>query len=133
MENIMELGTDFKSNWNFNENGDLDLISNTENMIQSITNRINTRLGKLDYFYQTYGSYLHDFLGARRNDKMLEFIKIETSSCLQQDPRIVSFTIDGEYEDEKAKLYVDIYFYDDTDLSLSLVLGEDMVVNVNGD
>jgi len=132
MKEIWELGTDFNSNWSFNSDGDLDLVSNTDNLIQSMTNRLNTFKGALNDFYYEYGSYLHTFIGARRNLKILDFIMIEVKSCLQQDPRLIDFIIDGEYDDD-GKIRIDIIasFYDNSDLSMSLVITEDMVVNID--
>lgn len=133
MEDISELGTDFNNSWDFKD-GDLIFISNTDNLIQAITNRLNTRLGSMSDFYYNYGSYIRSFTGARKNEEMLEFIKLEVDSCLKQDPRLQNYNIIIEYgEKGRVHIYVTVIFDDETELTLSLVLTEDGVVNSDGD
>ncbi len=87
MDNILELGTDFNSSWEFNDEGDLNLVTNDSNLVQAISNRLNTRNGELDLFYSEYGSFLCNFLGWKKNDTTLEFMRIELDKALSQDPR----------------------------------------------
>ena len=53
MEDIVELGVDLSSNWKFKD-GDLVLVENKENLIQSILNRLNCDYDCLDLFYYEY-------------------------------------------------------------------------------
>lgn len=50
MESIVELGTDINSSWSFKD-GDLNLISGKQNLIQATRNRLNNALNSLDDFY----------------------------------------------------------------------------------
>ena len=131
MEDIMELGSDFNRNWSFKD-GDLLVVSHTDNLIQAIINRLNTILDSMDDFYMGYGSHLMNFRGARRNKEMLDFIKIELETCLMQDPRIQNPKITVENGvNKQVDIYVVIDFDDETDLTLSLIMTEDGVV-ING-
>ena len=95
-DNITELGVDINSNWDF-RNGDLILVDNKENIVQSIINRLNCEYDSLDTFYYEYGSLISNFFGFRNSKETLEFIKIEIESTLQQDPRLNNFDVETEY------------------------------------
>ena len=125
MEEIVELGTDLNSNWEFKD-GDLQLVENKVNLVQSILNRLNSEYDCLDLFYYNYGSVLSNFLGWKHNDETLEFIRLEIEDTLEQDPRLSDFSVDLSYN-QVGEILIDLYivFNDDTDLSLSLVLEKD--------
>ena len=57
MSEVVELGTDLNSNWQFKD-GDLQLVENNNNLVQSILNRLNCDYDSLDLFYYDYGSVL---------------------------------------------------------------------------
>lgn len=122
MENIIELGTDLDSNWEF-ENGDLLLVSNKKNLIQSILNRLNCAYNGLDLFYYDYGSLLSNFLGWKHNSETLEFIRLEIESTLKQEPRLTNFNVNVSYNDAgKVLIKIYIVFDEDSDFTLNLVL-----------
>ncbi|WP_407415818.1 hypothetical protein [Methanobrevibacter sp.] len=131
---IYELGTDIRSDWSFNNlNGDLELTSNEDNIVQSIVNRLNTRLGFLELYYSNYGSELYSFMGELIDETLLKFVKIEVESTLKQDPRLQDATVEISYTgDGKIKLEIDNTYNEDSDLSLSLVLNETGEVTVDG-
>ena len=128
----MQLGTDFNSDYNFKD-GDILLVSEEDDIIQSVTNRLNTRLGSMDAFYNQYGSYLRTYLGSKRNDTLLRFIQVEINTVLRQDPRLQDATVECEYGN-KGEVIVNInsLFDDDSDLTLSLVITEDYGVDISG-
>ncbi len=125
MENIVELGVDLNNNWQFKD-GDLILVENKDNLVQSILNRLNCDYDSLDLFYYEYGSVITSFLGWPRNDETLEFIRLEIESTLEQEPRLTDFNVEVTYN-EDGKLLIDLYivFDEDSDFTLSLVLEKD--------
>lgn len=122
MEDIIELGADLNSNWEFKD-GDLQLVENKDNLIQSILNRLNCDYDGLDLFYYEYGSVISSFLGWKKSDETLEYIKLEVESALEQEPRLTDFNVEVSYN-KVGKVVIELYIvYDDeTDFSLSLVL-----------
>lgn len=124
MFKVMEFGTDFKSDYNFVD-GDLELCSDKNNLIQAIINRLNTHEGEYDLFYNAYGGLLSSFLGWKQDESTLEFIKLEIINILSQDGRLTEFSVDLEYDnDGKVNIKLDLNYDDDSDLSLSFVIGE---------
>ena len=128
----MQLGTDFNSEYIFKD-GDIVLVSEEDDIIQSVTNRLNTRLGSMDAFYNQYGSYLRTYIGSKRNNTLLQFIQVEISTVLKQDPRLQDATVETDYGD-KGEVIVNInsVFDDESDLTLSLVITEDYGVDISG-
>lgn len=126
MEDIVELGTDISSTWEFSK-GDLVLVNHTDNMRQAIKNRLSCPLDYLDY--DDYGSDIHSFLGGRKNDTVLNFLKIEIETRLIQDPRIQDFEVTTYIkEDGNIGIDIDVNFDEDMDLSMSLVLNNEGVI-----
>lgn len=122
MGEIVELGTDLNCNWEFKD-GDLQLVENKDNLIQSILNRLNCNYDGLDLFYYEYGSVISSFLGWKHDDETLEFIRLEVESTLEQEPRLNNFNVEVSYN-KVGKVLIELYFLfdDETDFSLSLVL-----------
>ena len=122
MENIVELGVDLNSIWDFKD-GDLVLVENKDNLAQSILNRLNCNYDSVDLFYYEYGSVLANLLGWKHNDETLEFIRLEIEDTLNQEPRLNDFTVEVSYNNV-GKVLIELYvvFDDETDFSLSLVL-----------
>ena len=127
MEDIVELGTDISSTWDFIK-GDLVLVNHTDNMRQAIKNRLLCPLDYLDC-YDDYGSDIHSYVGGRKNDIILNFLKIEIETRLIQDPRIQDLEV-TTYITEDGKVGIDIHvnFDEDMDLSMSLVLNNEGVI-----
>lgn len=125
MAEIVELGTDLNSKWEFKD-GDLILVENKDNLVQSILNRLNSEYDGLDLFYYDYGSVLSSFLGWKHNDETLEFIRLEIEDSLEQEPRLSDFNVEVSYN-QNGKVLIDLYivFDDESDFTLSLVLEKD--------
>jgi phage baseplate assembly protein W len=100
---VYEIGTDINSQWTF-KNGDLQLITDDENLKQSIYNRITTTDGVFRHFYQNYGSVLETYLGFKKDKTTLEFMKIELERVLLQDPRLQNFKLDLEYHEKGVQV-----------------------------
>ena len=106
-EVLYELGIDINSSLSF-ENGDFKLAKYDENLVQAISNRLNTNLNELDIFYEDYGSIISSFFGWKRNSETLEFVKSEIEAVLNEEERISSFECSVEYDDDliiKLTLY----------------------------
>lgn len=126
MEDIVELGTDISSTGEFRK-GDLVLVNHTDNMRQAIKNRLSCPLDYLDY--DDYGSDIHSFLGGRKNDIVLDFLRIEIETRLIQDPRLQDFEVTTYIkEDGNIGIDIDVNFDEDMDLSMSLVLNNEGVI-----
>ena len=119
---IVEIGTDFNSKWEF-INGDLVLVNGNDNVIQSIANRLNTKLNSLNIYYENYGSYVHSFFGWKSNEETLNFMKIEIVNALEQDPRLENVEVDLSYANTNEVVgQLHLTLFDDSDLTLSMVL-----------
>ena len=128
MESIVELGTDINSSWSFKD-GDLNLISGKQNLIQATRNRLNTALNSLDNFYLEYGSILWRFMGWRSEPITLKFMEIEIRNCLNQDPRLTEYTLDLSYTDKDTVLINIFVTYDDeTEFNMNYILSTDGTV-----
>ena len=127
---ISDLGTDINSSWSFKD-GDLNLVSDKENLIQATRNRLNNVLDSLDDFYMEYGSILWRFIGWKSEEITLKFMDIEIKNCLNQDPRLVDYTLELSYGDtDTDTVYIDItvYFDDETEFDMNYILSTDGVV-----
>ena len=122
---ISELCTDFNSDWEF-KNGDLVLVSDKDNLVQATRNRLNCSVGSMDAFYFEYGSLLHTFLGWRKEEITLRFLRIELERTLKQDPRYQNFELDLEYDkDGVLNIGIMVYFDDDTEIEMNYTFSED--------
>lgn len=123
-------GVDLDHSLSF-QDGDLKLVTYEENISQSIYNRLQTIHDSLDLFYEDYGSFLQSFLGWRRNDKTLNFIKMEVDTVIDKDPRINNFATNVEYT-ENGHVKITIRLYEETgeDLDLNFILSEEGVSEV---
>ena len=131
MTEIAELGTDINREWKF-ENGDLIIVSDTENLKQAIYNRITCLLDSFDDFYEDYGSILMKCLGSKKDDDTLAFFKIELENVLKQDPRTQNADVELEYVDDGLKITILIDYLHDYDFSMSLVISDDKEVIIDG-
>ena len=125
-----DIGTDIKSSWSLNEHGDLEIVSDEQNMVQSIVNRFNCWLNAFDLYYLEYGSILQSFLGWRRIEETLGFMKIEIENTLNQDPRIIDYDLNLEFNDSGG---VDIHLnipINGDDFELNLVISEDGSIDI---
>ena len=127
-----DLGCDFSSNWSF-ENGDLKLVYNSDNLLQSIMNRLKTNLDSLDLFYNDYGSKILSFLGWVYNENTKNFMELELENTLLQDPRTQNYDVSVSYKNNLVYLYITIFFNEDNNFTYNLVLKEGYVINLLDD
>ena len=69
----MNIGTDINNEWVF-EDGDLSLIDGEKNLIQSISNRLNTVYDE-SLYYSNYGGYLQQFIGWKKTEETRQLSK----------------------------------------------------------
>lgn len=123
---MLELGTDIDTSWTFNEQGDLKLISNDENIKQTILNRLNCNINQLDIYYEEYGSLLQNMLGAKLSEENLEFIRIEIETSLAQDPRFSNDNFDVTVENKNSTVNINInIWYGEEEMEFNLIINED--------
>ena len=129
-EVFYDLGVDIDSKWCFVD-GDLKLISYNDNMVQALTNRLNTNLNELDLFYEEYGSVFTQFLGWRGNDETICFIRTELETVLRQEPRLRNWEYNIEYTGNGI-LRVDLKLYPTlgSEINVELELTEEGTVEV---
>lgn len=121
------IGTDISSEWLFDEHGDLMLVGNKDNLGQAISNRLRTQLDELDLFYTGYGSFLTQFLGWKKNESTLEFMRLEIETRLAGDPRLSSYSVSLEYTDNNVEININLVLYDGEEYTGNFVLTNDGV------
>ena len=127
-DTIVEYGVDVKSTWSFKD-GDIEIISDKDNLTQAIMNRLNTIQDSLNLFYGNYGSFLHSYFGWQTKDETLEFIRVEIQTSLSEDPRLNNFNVDCKYDENKNVLVsVDVVVSDGEEFSLNFVLTDNGIV-----
>ena len=124
----MLFGTDISNSWEFNEHGDLSLVSNKDNVGQAISNRLKTQLNELDLFYAGDGSFLTQFLGWKKNDSTLEFMRLEIETRLAGDPRLSGYSVSLEYTDNGVEITINLVLDDGEEYTGNFVLNSDGVV-----
>ena len=124
----MLFGTDISKEWVFNEHGDLTLVNNKDNVAQAISNRLQTQLNELDLFYAGYGSFLTQFLGWKRNDSTLEFMRLEIETRLAGDPRLTGYSVNLEYgEENNVEIHISLVLDDGEEYTGNFVLNNNGV------
>lgn len=115
----MEVGTDINSKWTLTNDGDLKIVNDEENMVQSIANRLSCYQPSMEVYYEQYGGFLTSYLGQRKTNETLDFMKIEIDTMLQQDPRIEEFTSTLSYTEKGVNVILEL-----------IVSGEEMEVDL---
>ena len=125
---LEEFGTDIS--WELSNN-DVAVVSDEKNLMQSISNRLNTAFDELDYIYENYGCNFQDFLGAKKNDTTLEFIKNSIVESLQNEPRVVLLNLDLSYsDDDKLNIILDLEYNENETIEASLIIGNEGVLEI---
>ena len=122
----------FLKTWTLTEDGDLRLITGENNLSQGLVNRLSCDLNSLDLFYDDYGSLLVQFLGWKRNDTTLNFIKLELENRLRNEARLESFNVKVDYSDNSNGIVVSIDLNPSEDYvhTVKLELNEDGVETI---
>ena len=90
---MIEIGTDINREWTM-ENGDLELVTEDENITQAIYNRLSCYQPLLEVYYENYGGFLRSYFGRKKNSETLGLIRIELETILDQEPRIEDYSLD---------------------------------------
>ena len=122
----MNIGTDINKEWVF-EDGDLSLIDGEKNLIQSISNRLNTVYDE-SLYYSNYGGYLQQFIGWKKTEKTRQFIQNETCNILNQETRITDYSIYTEYVTDGILIKLNLKI-DDEEINTEFILNDDGVIN----
>jgi phage baseplate assembly protein W len=70
--------------------GDLDTITDEDNLVQAIIHRLTTWEGELeDIGHADYGSRLHEVVGEVNDKRTRERLKNLVHACLEAEPRIM--------------------------------------------
>lgn len=73
----------------YEELEDIATVIGTDNLQQSLINRIMTKKGELDQLgHPEYGSRHHDLIGEPNTESNRNLIKFHILECLSQEPRI---------------------------------------------
>ena len=128
-----ELGVDLNSTLTFS-NGDINLTTYEDNLIQGVMNRLNTDLDELDLFYDEYGSILTRFLGWKANDETLGFIEAEIENTLENEPRLESSDATCTYNGEgQVMIQLNLYPITGDMVDTNMVLTTTGVVEIETD
>ena len=131
-EVLYECGVDIDSSFTFRD-GDLVLSEYENNLVQAVTNRLNTDLDELDLFYEDYGSILTGFLGWKASDA-LTYIQAEIDNVLLQEPRLIRHDSNVEYtETGVIRINLTLYTSSNIGIEANLVLTKDGVVEIEID
>ena len=126
-----ECGVDIDSSFQFKD-GDLILSEYENNLVQSITNQLNTQLDELELFYDNYGSILPTFLGWKATDETIQYMTTEVTTILRKEPRLMNFEVDVKYKgDGTVNIELLLYTTENTIIESNLVLGADGIVEVS--
>lgn len=117
---LTDFGTDINADWGLTSDGDLQIISNTGNLNQAITNRLTCGLDNLDLFYDGYGCNLSQFLGWRKTEQTLQFIKLELMKRLGSEERILGYSLNVEYTETGVRVDMELTLNDDYTHTLNL-------------
>ena len=125
----LNIGADIASSWTFDETGDLKIVDTEENIAQAIGNRLQTNLNSMSLFYADYGSVLQGFLGWKRDQRTLDFMRIEIVNRLSQDLRLSQFDVNVSYTEEgNVQVDIQVYLSEDDTFATSIVLNNEGVV-----
>ena len=91
---MADFGTDLS--WNKNDTV-LETVTGEENLIQSVINRLNTTYTELGWIYNAYGCNYRNYLGLKKNDTTLEFIKNSIKQSLEEENRITNYDLELSY------------------------------------
>ena len=91
---MIDFGTDIDSTGKLDSKGQVALVSQQDNVIQAVRNRIMTGLDVYIEWCNDYGTTLQDMLSEDLDDNNIEWIKTEIKINVLKDPRVASCTVD---------------------------------------
>ena len=126
-------GTDIRSDWSFNDNGDINLVRESSNLGQAICNRLNADLDTYSIFYKRYGGELFEYMGELNHPTIHEYIRIEIEHILEQEPRIQNVECTVNKTDNnivECNLMIRT-IQDEEEMTFNLVLNSDSSIQIN--
>ena len=127
---MINLGTDIQRNWEIID-GDIQLVSDKNNLGQAILNRLLADKDFYNMFYLNYGSNISEYYGEKNNPNIKEYIRVEVETTLVQDPRIQGARCEVvSYTNEQIELRVTVLTYENDELSYNLVISEQNTINL---
>lgn len=86
---MVNFGTDINRLWIGNAQGDLAIVTDTENAAQAVYNRLMTKLGELDWAeYINYGCQSWEAIGETNPEVFKPKIQLYIQNALLEDPRV---------------------------------------------
>ncbi len=127
MSDLKHLGADIRSDWKFDNKGDIIVVKDIKNLGQAILNRLKADLNTYNMFYVNYGSNLQEHFGEFNHETIHEYIRIEIEDACKRDPRIQNIEcIVNKINSETIECHLKIsVFNSNTILEYNLVLNND--------
>ena len=91
---MIDFGTDIDSTGKLDSKGQVALVSQQDNVIQAVRNRLLTELDVYIEWCNDYGTTLRDMLSQDLDDSNIEWIKTEIEINVLKEPRVASCTVD---------------------------------------
>ena len=91
---------DYGTDLTWNSSITLGTVSNEDNVLQHIRNRLQTDYSELSWVYEGYGCNYKQYLGLKSDDESLEFIKNSITQSLTEDANIDEFDLSLSYISE---------------------------------
>ena len=127
---MVNLGSDVVSDWSF-EDGDLQTVSGTGNLIQAISNRLNTYTGDLSSFYADFGSILFDYMGELNKPTTHEYIRLEVENELIKDKRIINANCTvNKIGSGEVECTLNVVLVDGSDVDLNMIITSENEVRI---
>lgn len=119
---MVTYGGDINRLWTSNAQGDIAIVTETDNAEQAVYNRLMTKLGELDWAeYTNYGNRAWEVLGETNIEVGSQKIQLYTTNALLQDPRVAEIIDVNVTMDEIYTANIDIKI---------LLIGEDNPLNM---
>jgi len=85
---MVDFGTDINSDGRLSSNGQISLISDRDNLIQAIKNRIRTYKGTYSFIDSNYGTLIKEMVGYDNTDVNRQILCLDVETNVLQDKRI---------------------------------------------
>ena len=111
-------GTDYSSAGFVTSDGDIGLVSELDNAVQAIRNRLLTRLGTYPTIDDEYGSELYLVLGEKITPALVNELQVYIENCMLEEPRVYSIlNLDiSQVGHDSLKLLLQLQLVDGSDV-----------------
>lgn len=111
-------GTDYSSAGFVTSDGDIGLVSELDNAVQAIRNRLLTRLGTYPTIDDEYGSELYLVLGEKITPALVNELRVYIENCMLEEPRVYSIlNLDiSQVGHDSLKLLLQLQLVDGSDV-----------------